>query len=203
MYKKRKLPKRILNNILKDLEIIHRELKEIVNRKIEEMRKYPPFQKTIAEYVESDDQKIPTRTKLLQNFFNDGIMEISKKYDLDIVAEDRNGHDYKMNKEPVEYKVNSTVDKAAVASGNKNGGTKSPLLLSMKYEFDYELNEVTKISTCFIDEREFRLPISGWKDCKGSSSWCHFKVANDDMKYIHFISESVTWKRGHKYGQFV
>ena len=193
----------MLNNILKDLEIIERELKEIVNRKIEEMRKYPPFQKTIAEYVESDDQKIPTRTKLLQNFFNDGIMEIAKKYDLDIVAEDRNGHDYKMHKEPVEYKVSSTVDKTAAASGNKNGGTKSPLLLSMRYEFDYELNAVTRISTCFIDEREFILPLSGWRDSNGSSSWCTFKIANDDMKHIHIINHSVTWKRGQIYGQFL
>jgi hypothetical protein len=203
MYTKTKLSKKVLNKILSDLEVIELELKDIVNRKIEEMRKYPPFKRTVKELVACDDQKIPTQTKLLQNFFNDGIMEIVNKYDLDIVEEFQNGHDYKMRRKPVEFKVTGSSDQATVANGNKNGGTKSPLLLSMKYKFDYESNEVTEISTCFLDENSFKHSKSGWVDSKGKDSWCKFRVANDDMESIHIINGSVTWKRGLIYGQFL
>ena len=203
MYTKTKLSKKVLNKILSDLEIIESELVDIVNRKIEEMRKYPPFKRTVEELVACDDQKIPTQTKLLQNFFNDGIMEIVKKHGLDIVEEFQNGHDYKMHKKPVEFKVTGSADKATVANGNKNGGTKSPFLLSMKYKFDYESNVVTTISTCFLDENSFKHSKSGWVDSKGKDSWCKFRVANDDMKYIHIINDSLTWKRGNLYGQFL
>jgi len=203
MYQKTKLSKKVLNLILSDLEIIQSELIDIVNRKIEEMRKYPPFKRTVEELVACDDQKIPTQTKLLQNFFNDGIMEIVNKHDLDIFEEFKNGHDYKMHKKPVEYKVTGSADNATVANGNKNGGTKSPFLLSMKYKFDYNLNEITSISTCFLDENSFKHSKSGWRDKKGDSSWCTFRVANDDMKYIHIINDSITWRRGQEYGQFL
>ena len=203
MYTKTKLSKKVLNKILSDLEIIESELVDIVNRKIEEMRKYPPFKRTVEELVACDDQKIPTQTKLLQNFFNDGIMEIVKKHGLDIVEEFQNGHDYKMHKKPVEFKVTGGANNALVACGNKNGGTKSPFLLSMKYKFDYESNVVTTISTCFLDENSFKHSKSGWVDSKGKDSWCKFRVANDDMKYIHIINDSLTWKRGNLYGQFL
>lgn len=203
MYTKTKLSKKVLNKILSDLEIIESELVAIVNRKIEEMRKYPPFKRTVEELVACDDQKIPTQTKLLQNFFNDGIMEIANKYDLNVFEEFKNGHDYKFQGKPVEFKVTGSADQATVANGNKNGGTKSPFLLSMKYKFDYELNMVTEISTCFLDENSFKHPKSGWVDSKGKDSWCKFRVANDDMKYIHIINDSATWKRGHIYGQFL
>ena len=202
-YQKKKLTKKELNKILSDLEIVESEILDIVNRKIEEMADNPPFQKTVEELVACDDQKIPTQTKLLQNFFNDAIMEIVEKYDLNIVEEFKNGHDYKIHKKPVEYKVTGSAEKAMVASGNKNGGTKSPFLLSMRYKFSYKLNKVTKISTCFIDENSLEYSISGWKDSNGASSWCHFKVANEDMKHIHVINDSITWKRGNLYGQFL
>ena len=201
-YTKTKLSKKVLNKILSDLEIIESELIAIVNRKIEEMRTNQPLGMTIKEFVAKDDQKIPTQTKLLQIYFNLGIMEIVNKYDLDVFEEFQNGHDYKFQGKPVEFKVTGGANNALVACGNKNGGTKSPFLLSMKYRFDYELNEVTSISTCFLDENSFKHPKSGWVDSKGKDSWCKFRVANDDMKYIHIINDSVTWKRGHTYGQF-